>query len=324
MVETNNTRAARHIMASLFGNSKSGWSTVIAGSDAVRAVSVGAAASGSTGKPRVLACAEQAPGELTAKTLAHLSKALGQGSAHWLYVLRRQDYKMLVLPGPAVQPAEMEQSLRWSLTNQIDYPVDEANVAWMKIPTLQQLPNRPEHVYVMVAKQTVASSAEQIFKSAGLVLEAIDVHETAQRNIANLVGKPNEGVGLLRIGRDGVQFTVSYNGELYLDRFVEESLFENGAPDPESEQRAMERIALQVQRSLAFIERNMPFLTVARVLIAPLPRPMPLEKSISEYLDLPVEALNLADCFDFSQTPALLKESTQSLYFTALGAALRF
>ena len=218
----------------------------------------------------------------------------------------------------------MEQSLRWALTNQVDYPVEEASVAWMKIPTLEQMPNRAEHVYVMVARQDVVTGAEQAFRAAGIDLAAVDVHETAQRNIANLVGKPNEGVGLLRIGRDGVQFTVSYNGELYLDRFVEEALFDDSGADPESELRAMERIALQVQRSLAFIERNMPFITVARVLVAPLPRPMPLEKAISEFLDLPVEALNLADCFDCSQTPTLLHEKNQALYFTALGAALRF
>ena len=292
--------------------------------DAVRAVTVAAPASGASGRPRVLACAEQAPGELNTKTLASLTKTLGNGNGNWLYTLRRPDYKMLVLPAPAVQAGEMEQSLRWALTNQVDYPVDEANVAWMKIPTLEQMPNRAEHVYVMVARQDVVTGAEQAFKAAGIDLAAVDVHETAQRNIANLVGKPNEGVGLLRVGRDGVQFTVTYNGVLYMERFVVEALFDDKPQDPAAELRAMERIALQVQRSLAFIERNMSFLTVARVLIAPLPRPMPLEKTITELLDLPVEMLNLADCFDCSQVPDLLQDKNQARFFTALGAALRF
>lgn len=292
--------------------------------DAVRAVSVSNPSNSASGKPQVLACAEHAPGELDTKTLAALSKTFSGKAEQWLFILRRADYKMLVLPEPAVQAQEMEQSLRWALTNQVDYPVDEANLAWMKIPTAEQMPNRAEHVYVMVAKRELINNTEQTFKEAGIELSAVDVHETAQRNIAALVGKPGEGVGLLRVGRDGVQFTVTYNGELYMDRFVEEALFDDKPQDPAAELRAMERIALQVQRSLAFIERNMSFLTVARVLIAPLPRPMPLEKTITELLDLPVEMLNLADCFDCSQVPDLLQDKNQARFFTALGAALRF
>jgi MSHA biogenesis protein MshI len=312
-------------MGILFGkNKKTGWTTVIVDADAVRGVTVAPPTSGASGKPRVLACAAQPTNELSGKTLAALAKTLHSNGGPWLYALRRQDYKILVLPEPAVLPTEMEQSLRWTLTNQVDYPIGEATIAWMKIPTAEQLPNRPTHLYVMVARREVVSQAEQMFAEAGLALTAVDVHETAQRNIANLMGKPNEGVGLLRLGRDGVQFTVSYNGELYLDRFVEESLFNDSTLDPESEQRAIERIALQVQRSLAFVERNMPFITVGRVLIAPLPRPMALEKSITEYLDLPVETLNLANCFDCTLVPDLLQEKNQAIYFTALGAALRF
>ena len=312
-------------MGSLFGkNKKTTWSAVIADTDAVRGVCVATAATGAIGKPRVLACASQPTTDLSGKTLSALAKSLNSSGNQWLYTLRRPDYKILVLPEPAVLPTEMEQSLRWALANQVDYPLDDAVVAWMKIPTTEQLPNRPTHVYVMVARRDAVAQTEQLFTDAGLALAAVDVHETAQRNIANLVGQPGEGVGLLRIGRDGVQFTVSFNGELYLDRFVEESLYGDSTLDPESEQRALERIALQVQRSLAFVERNMPFITLGRVLIAPLPRPMALGKTITEYLNLPVEALDLANYLDCSLVPELLQEKNQAIYFTALGAALRF
>lgn len=312
-------------MASLLKkSSKTGWSSVIVDTEAARGVAVAPAANGAKGKPRVLACAAQAADALDSRTLAALAKTLGSQGGNWLFILARADYKILVLPEPAAQASEMESSLRWGLANQIDFPVDDATIAWMKIPTTEQLPNRPTHVYVMVARRNRVMQFDQIFKDAGLKLAAVDVHETAQRNIANLVGQPGEGIGLLRIGRDGVQFTISFNGELYLDRFVEEQLFDDTLQDAESEQRAMERIALQVQRSLAFIERNMPFITVGRVLIAPLPRPMPIEKSLTEYLALPVQTLNLADYLDLSLTPDLLQERNQAVYFNALGAALRF
>ena len=312
-------------MASLLGKKgATKWSAIVADAVAVRAVTLGAAAKGSSGKPRVLACASELSGELSVQVLGGLTRKLALANQRLVFTLGRHDYRMLVVPEPLVLPDEVEQSLRWTIANQIDYPVDEANVAWMKIPTLEQQPNRPAHLYAVVARRERIAQLEQLFTAAGLALDAVDVYETAQRNIANLIGIPDEGIGLLRVGQDGVQFTISFNGELYLDRFVEEVLFDASPADEAAEQRAMERIALQVQRSLAFIERNMPFISVARVLIAPLPQPMALEKFIAEHLSLPVEKLNLADCFDCALTPELLQEHNQAVYFTALGAALRF
>ena len=307
----------------LGGKGVAGWTAVDRGADGLVGVTV--LAPGAGGKPRVVKCAAMPGGPLDAGALAGLAKKIAVPDCPWTLPLSRKEYSILMVPEPPVPPAELERSVRWAISGMIDYPADEASIAWMKIPSVDRLPNRPPDLYVLLAKSELIARHKAEFQQARIPLQAVDVRETAQRNIAALAEKPGEGVGLLTIGKQGVQFTITCNGELYLDRFVEESLFDHAQRDEAAERRAFERIALQVQRSLDFIGRTMTFIDIDRVLMAPMPGRLELDPDvISQHLSLPVEALDLASLFDFSQTPELAREENQALYFTALGAALRF
>lgn len=255
------------------GGKAAGWSAVVACASGVHAVSV-APAEGA-GKPRVLGCASLPPGEISARTLATLAGQV-RSDGPWVFALGRQEYRILVVPEPPVQEAEIEQSLRWTIAGMIDFPAEEANLAWMRIPTVQELPNRPPQLYVMVTRREWVDRYARLFKDARLALKAIDVRETGQRNLATLASQPGEGIALLRVAPDGIELTISCNGELYLDRFIEEIVFGHGLPDPDAQERMLERIALQVQRSLDYIERNLSFIQVRRLLIAPLSRQLDL------------------------------------------------
>ena len=310
------------VISSLRRKKFTGWLAAEAGRDGVFGAYV--ASTGSGGKPRVLSFAAAEAMHLDSPGLAAMAHKLDGNGSPWVFTLPRADYNLLVVPQPPVMAGEVEQSLRWSIANQIDFPAEEAAIAWMKIPTAEYLPNRAQHLYAAIARHETVHRYGNIFKAANLPLEAVDVYETAQRNIARLVGKPGEGIGLLRIGDDGVEFTVTLDGELYLDRFVEANLVDDQVGDGESNRQALERIVLQVQRSLDFVERHLPFINIRRLLLAPLARPLPVDEVISQNLSLPLERLDLATCFDFTRTPDLLKEENQARYFTTLGAALRF
>ena len=303
-----------------------GWTAVDCGLDGVYGVSVLAPVSASLGgKPRVVRCAAAPGGLLDVDTLTTLSKKISVGGFPWTLPLGRKEYSVLVVPEPSVLPAEMQQSIRWSISAMIDYPTDEANISWMKIPMVEGLPNRPQHLYVMVARNELVTRLGGVFRAAKIHLQAIDVRETAQRNIAALAERQGEGLGLLLAGRQGTQFTITFKGELYLDRFVEESLFDLARiKDEEAEARAFERIALHVQRSLDFVGRTLPFISLGRVLVAPMPAANGFVDYLAKNLPSPVEKLNLASIFDFTQTPELAREENQAGYFTALGSALRF
>ncbi|MDO9449390.1 MAG: hypothetical protein Q7J21_02815 [Rugosibacter sp.] len=304
-----------------------GWTAIDVGSDGVHGVSVLAPRTPGD-KPRVVKCGAMPGQRLDADTLIRLARKISVPGCPWTLPLSRKEYNLLVVQEPTVQPDEFEQSMRWSISTLIDYPVDEANIAWMKIPTVTLLPNRPPQMYVVVVKSEIVAWYSALFQQAKVPLQAISVRETAQRNIAVLGGGPGEGTGLLSIGKHGVYFTATFNGELYLDRFVEESLFvaplTDAAHAPIEEERACERIVLQVQRSLDFISRNLQFIDINRLLMAPMPAYPDMGDFISQHIQVPVEALDLASIFDFSQTPELALRENQAPYFFALGAALQF
>ena len=257
-----------------------GWTAVDAAGDGLYGVSV-LPPHTSGGKPRVLKYGAMPGRQLDANTLAELAGKISVAGCRWTLPLERKAYTLLVVEEPMVLPDELEQSVRWTIGTLIDYPVGEANIAVMKIPTATLLPNRAANIYVVAAKRDVVARYNDLFRQARLSLQAIDVRETAQRNIAALAEKPGEGAGLLSIGKRGVHFTITFNGELYFDRFVEEPLLVDPLADADAIRRACERVVLQLQRSLDYIGRNLQFINIDRILLAPMPNgPSPAPFSI--------------------------------------------
>ena len=299
-----------------------GWTAVDVGPDgALVGVSV-RRGSRAGARPQVVKCARSVHDG--AEALAELARRVSVSGFPYTLPLKRGDYQMLVIPEPPVLASEMERSLRWTLGSMVEYPIDEANVAWMRIPTAEFQPNRVKHIYAIVSRQSVAKEQIVLFQKAKLNLRAIDVRETAQRNIAALLEKKGEGLGLLSVGPTGVTITFTFGGELYLDRFIELSPDELAAADAAERQKIFERIALQVLRSVDFISRNFSFMPVDRLVLAPLPAAMAgLRDYLAQNLSVQVETLDLAAVFDLSLTPELRAPENQSRYFVALGAALR-
>jgi MSHA biogenesis protein MshI len=299
-----------------------GWSAVGATPDGLYGVTV-LAPRVPKDRPVVASCGFVPGAQVAPESLAKLSRSISVVGCAWTVTLNRDAYKILVVAEPPVKADELGQSVRWAISTMIDYPVNDADVAWMKIPTQASQPNRPPHLYVVATRHEVVVDHTTAFKQAKIPLNAIDVCETAHRNIAALVERPGEGVALLAIGPLGVQFTVTFQGELYLDRFVKEDMFSPGL-DELTRERASERVVLQVQRSLDFVSRTLPFIDLHRVVLAPMPDSPGLRNYFSENLPVPVEDIDLAAVFDISKVPELARQENQVGYFVALGAALRF
>lgn len=299
-----------------------GWTAAVAAPDGLYGVSV-LAPKLPTDRPQVAGCGFVAGGRLDAESLTSLAKNIAVPGCAWTVTLDREAYRILVVAEPPVKADEIDQSVRWSISSMVDFPVDDADIAWMKIPAHPSQAGRAPHLYVVAASHDNIEACTAAFKQAKISLQAIDIHETAQRNMATLVERANEGVALLSLGTQGVQLTVSFQGELYLDRWVKETLFGTSVDD-QARERASERVVLQVQRSLDFVNRTMPFIDLNRVVLAPLPSDYGLRKHFIENLPVPVEDFDLAAVFDLSKTPELVRPQNQSGYFAALGAALRF
>lgn len=303
-----------------------GWVALDVSPHQIAAVSV-LAPSVAGAKPKVVAFGKSelsdAGDGAFAQALQSVAQKVHLSGAGWTVVLDRSSYNVYVIDEPAVRPDEMDQSIRWAVSSMIDYSVEDASVAWMKIPTEQMLPNRTPHIYVVISRKSVVEHYRQEFKGARLNLRAVDIRETSHRNLASLVAKQNEGLPFLTIGPRGVLLTVSYNGELYLDRHMDEMLV-GGGVDESGTERSLERVVLQIQRSLDFLGRTLPFLDVSRVVLSPFAGVSGLRDYFAENLPISLEVLDLSEVFDLSQTPQLSSEEVAGDYIFALGAALRY
>ncbi len=273
-------------------------------------------------KPKVLKCGQSSTVAMGVQALEEVARKV-EGTSRWTYPLARGDYQLLVLPEPPVLEAEMEASLRWSVSPLIDFPIEEAVVAWMRIPTAEFQPGAEKQVYAIVTRRSMADEQVELFQKAKVPLKAIDVRETALRNIAVLLEKKPEGIGLLTVGPTGIMTTFTFKGELYLDRFIAQSLDEVVTGDAERKQKVFDRVAQQVYQSMDLITRNHPFITIERIVVSPLPVPLGIAAHLAGKLPVPVQALDLASVFDISATPELARPENQARYLTALGAALR-
>ena len=276
-------------------------------------------------KPRVVKYAAL-PGEATSvDALSQVNRLIGSSGFPWVGVLDRSEYQMFLVEKAAVQAEEMEHSLRWTLSPLIDYPATEANFSWMEIPTLNAPTGRTPQLYVVTSRRELVEKRTDLFEAAHIELAALDIRETGQRNISVAMEKPNEGVCLVFAEPKGIQLTVTFNGELYLERFIREALFDEvdiNVPDQASLE--FDRVALEIQRSIDFIRRNFPSLLISRVWVGPTEKEIGLAKELGDRLLEPVQSLDLGQVFDWPQGSELVRPEVQALYFNALGAALRF
>ena len=248
-------------------------------------------------------------------------KELGLDRYQCLTLLAPSDYQLLVVDGPDVPAAELKNAARWKIKDMIDYPVDEATVDVLHIPDPRS-GTRAHSLYTVAARSDVVRACMERFSQLQLRLSVIDIVETAQRNIAALLEPPGGGVAMLYVAKDHVLFTVNFEGELYLTRRTDVGLEElenlaQGASDD-----AKNRILLELQRSFDHLERQFPFVNVAKVLIAPTPADTGLQSFLAENLDIPVEEVRLDELLERAPGVELDRDSAWRL-FHLIGAALR-
>lgn len=258
----------------------------------------------------------------SAKELEQVGKELGIERYRCLTLLPASDYQLLLVDAPNVPPAELKTAVRWRLKDMLDYPVNDATIDVLDIPVGSSGASRGHSMYAVAARNDVIHGYIDRFSGAQLPLSVIDIAETAQRNIAALFEPADRGVGLLYVGAKQALLTINFRGELYLARRIDVGTEQLLAPAGGQRQEGLNRILLELQRSFDHLDRQFPFVTLAKLLLGPEPEDTGVAAYLSANLDIPVERANLQDVIDFSAGPALEGEQAWRL-FHVLGAALR-
>lgn len=297
-----------------------GWVALEQGPQGIRALAVRSGRG--RNRPQVLGHHLLETGGWNKETLLELAGRINEPSFHWLLVLQRDDYRLSMAERPeTVEDAELKDSLRWVVGPTLDYPVDEAVLDALRIPVAEFAPGLRDQVYIVTARADTIEDLAEPFKEAKLPLRVADIRETALRNLAARLEGPDEALGVVAVGGQGVQITFTLRGELYFDRFVLEPLGELRGAGEEARVHARERITNQVRRSIEAVEQRFSFFKVARIVAAP--GSDSLVNALTNGLQVPVSALVLGDVFDASLVPELEDEALLGACLPLLGAVLR-
>ena len=233
------------------------------------------------------------------------------------------EYQLLTVEAPNVPPAELKAAVRWSVQGLIDFHIDDATVDVLDIPPDPASSGTAHAMYAVVARNELVKSHIDRFQQAQISLAVIDIAETAQRNIGILceeIGGP--GVALLYVAPSYCLLTINFKGELYLSRRIELGLDQVFRYEESAREGVLNRVLLEVQRTLDVFERQYHFVTIGKLYVAPEPRDSGIRAYLAQNLDLTVEALELGAVLDFGEGISP-DSSTQWKHFHLIGAALR-
>lgn len=229
-------------------------------------------------------------------------------------------YRLASVESPSVPAEERNQALRWGLREIVDVPIESAVIAAVDIPGN---PGRQPQVLAVVAPRERVAERMAAFQKASLGLEAIDIPEMAVRNVAALFEEPKRGLAFVSISEGGTSFIVTYLGELVISRRIEVSSQSLHEADVERRHQMLERLALELQRTLDNFDRQYGFISVAQLRVAAEHDCAGIVSALAENLYLPVKAADLAQVMTFPGVPELAVPERQAQGLLAIGAALR-
>lgn len=254
--------------------------------------------------------------------LRALRRDLRLGRHRCTALLRHGEYQLLQVEPPDVPEEELREALRWRVKDMLGFAAEVAAIDLLDIPQAPGGMGRRQ-VFVMAADKGLLTPRVAAFDDARLQLEAIDVTELAQRNIAALFEEEHRGLALLCFDDSGGTLSFTCAGELYAVRHIDASLAQFFSPDVAQREALFERVALEAQRSLDNFDRQFGHISLSRLLVSPLPESSVFLHYLRENLALPVGELDLAEALDFPAVPDLALASTQAAFLMVLGAALR-
>ncbi len=257
-----------------------------------------------------------------AKALAALRKRLKLQRQPATTLLDSGAYQLSQVDAPNVPDEEMLAALRWSLKESLDYPVENATIAAFRIP-VEQSSGRPQSVFAVAANNAQLAPRIQAFDAAGLELKVVDIPEMAQRNVAALFEEANRGLAFLYLNETGGLLTITFRGELYAIRRVELSAVQLADADEERQGQLLERVMLELQRTLDNFDRQYGFISVVGMVVATYPEVPSLQPYLAENLYIPVQVMDLASVCDFPSVPELRDTARQAQCLHVIGAGLR-
>ena len=251
--------------------------------------------------------------------IARLTRADRLGDQICVTTLTIGSYSLLLVEAPDVPATELRAAIRWRVKDLIDFHIDDAVIDVFDVPN-QRVTGSNKMMYAVVTKSSTVRQQVELLTAAGLNLEVIDIPELALRNIAALLPEDVAGVVMLYLDSGSGLITITRQQTLYLSRRIDMG-YETLGNDMDSAAARLDRIVVEIQRSMDYYESHFSQPPVTNAVIAPLPEPISgIDEYLARQLGISVRQLDLNSLID-TETP--LDPATQSRCMLAIGAALR-
>lgn len=248
--------------------------------------------------------------------LKQLSADRGASQPPLTCLLNADDYQLLLVEAPEVQPEELRAAVRWRIKDLINFHVDDAAIDVFDIPG-QSHRGQNKMMYAVAARASAVQACANRVLDAGLPLAVIDIPEMALRNLAALHPADTNGLAMLHLEQHHGFITLTRGQTLYLARHLDHGW--QALQRTVSLEGLLDNIVLEIQRSLDYYESHYDTAAITELVVTPTPEPLPaLLEHLNARLDLNVTPYVLTDLLRSQTdhagiTPALL----------AIGAALR-
>lgn len=272
--------------------------------------------------PRVLRCEYHETSEVSAAQLDRVCRSANIGKHHFTTLLSPGEYQILLVEAPNVPANELKTAIRWKIKDALNCHIDDASVDVLQIPASKYGSDRAQSMYAIAAPNATIQKRIALFEQAKIKLDAIDIPEMAQRNIAALFEQNDRVLVFLAFDDNGGLMTFTSRGELLLARHIEITAGQLQDANEQLRQQIHGRVELELQRSLDYFDRQYNHLAVSRVLVCA-PDDAGLVSSLASASEFKVEMLELTQVMDISKAPALANSEFAAHALPTLGAALR-
>lgn len=232
-------------------------------------------------------------------------------------ILNPADYRLRLLDAPNVPAEELRSAVRWQIQDILDFHADDGTVDVLEVPHPEHV-SHAKQIFAVAAKNSLLAEEAVLATNAGLNLTIIDIMETAQRNLATRLETTGRALAVFSFIESGGLLTLTLDGELCMARTigVNQALLESDGMES-----VLERLTLEIQRSLDHFDRQFGGIPVDRLLLAPMQKAESLRDGLAGNLALPVALLSLAEVLDVAAFPDLAALPPVCVH--AIGAALR-
>jgi MSHA biogenesis protein MshI len=235
-------------------------------------------------------------------------------------VIRSEDYQLLQVEAPEVQPDEMRSAVRWKVRDVVDFPIHDAVIDVFETPD-QSRYVQSRMMFVVAARGDAVQRVAGLIKPRVRNFDAIDIPELCLRNLSALLPQDERGVALLALGDNFAQLVLTRQGTLYLTRRIE--LGRRRDLDLQGNNAGLDvhALALELQRSLDYYESHFDQPPIADLVIASGDeRADHLVDALRGEIGVSAEPFDVQDLFEVAPG---VEPDTHWSALIAMGAALR-